>query len=270
MATGPWDPITADVIGRGRLRASDADREQVIDALKAAFVQGMLTKDELDLRAGRALASRTNAELAVITADIPASLIEIQPPSKPVQACAAKRVNKKVVVWGACVIVLPPALGTAFITYYGGFLVLFLFVFIGTVVSASPTAQRQLGRPSDLDLCTWSRSPNIPDKEAVTWSAPSRGSAGRRVESRRRGKRAGGGMDACFRRGCLSILVTCWSCGRIANAATGISVRHPRTCLSAVTSAPGAATARRTSCTGSVRTAAASSSGAPSARLTCS
>ena len=42
----------------------------------------------------------------------------------------------------------------------------------------------------------------------------------------------------------------CWSCGRIANAATGTSTRHPRTCLSARTSAPGAATARRTSCTG--------------------
>ena len=74
----------------------------------------------------------------------------------------------------------------------------------------------------------------------------------------------------CSRRGCLSILVMCWSCGRIANAATGTSTRHPRTCLSARTSAPGAGTARRTSCTGSVRIAAASSSGAPSARPACS
>ena len=153
MATGPWNPITADAMGRGRLRASDAEREQVIDALKTAFVQGLLTKDELDMRAGWALASRTNAELAAITADIPASLIEIQPPSKPVQACATKRVNKKVVAWGACVIVLPPVLGTAFLTYYGGFLVLLVFAFIGTM-AASPTASRQLGRPSDLDLCT--------------------------------------------------------------------------------------------------------------------
>jgi hypothetical protein len=62
----------------------------------------------------------------------------------------------------------------------------------------------------------------------------------------------------------------CWSCGRIANAATGTSTRHPRTCLSARTSAPDAGTARRMSCTGSVRTAAASSSGAPSARPACS
>jgi hypothetical protein len=36
---------------RGRLRASDADREQVIDVLKVAFTQGRLTKDDLDLRA---------------------------------------------------------------------------------------------------------------------------------------------------------------------------------------------------------------------------
>ena len=145
MATGPWNPITADAMGRGRLRASDAEREQVIDALKTAFVQGLLTKDELGMRAGQALASRTNSELAVIMADIPASLIEIQPPSKPPQTCAAKPVNKKVVVRTACIIVLPPALGTAFLTYYGGFLVLLLFAFIGTIVSATPIAPRRPG-----------------------------------------------------------------------------------------------------------------------------
>ena len=75
---------------------------------------------------------------------------------------------------------------------------------------------------------------------------------------------------ACSRRCCLSILLICWSCGRIANAATGTSTRHPWTCLSARTSAPGAGTARRTSCTGSVRIAAASSSDAPSAQPACS
>ena len=77
------------------------------------------------------------------------------------------------------------------------------------------------------------------------------------------------GMDACSERGWLSILVTCWNCGRIANAATGTSTRHPRTCLCARTSAPGAATARRTSCTASARIVAANSSGAPSARPAC-
>ncbi len=58
--------------GRGRLRASHADREQVVDVLKAAFVQDRLTKDEFDDRVGQALASRTYADLAALTADLPA------------------------------------------------------------------------------------------------------------------------------------------------------------------------------------------------------
>jgi hypothetical protein len=67
--TGPQDPAAA---GDGRLRAGHADREQVIETLKDAFVHGRLTRDELDARAGRALAARTCAELAALTADIPA------------------------------------------------------------------------------------------------------------------------------------------------------------------------------------------------------
>jgi Domain of unknown function (DUF1707) len=67
--TGPQDPAAA---GRGRLRAGHADREQAIDTLKTAFVDGQLTKDELDARAGQALSARTHADLAALTADIPA------------------------------------------------------------------------------------------------------------------------------------------------------------------------------------------------------
>ena len=54
----------------GRLRASDADREKVIDMLKAAFVQGRLTKDELDARAAHALTAWSHADVAALTADI--------------------------------------------------------------------------------------------------------------------------------------------------------------------------------------------------------
>ena len=64
----------------GRLRASHADREQVIGTLKAAFVLGMLDKGEFDLRVGQTFASRTYADLAVVTADIPAGLAAAQPP----------------------------------------------------------------------------------------------------------------------------------------------------------------------------------------------
>ena len=56
------------------LRASRADRERVIDLLKAAFVQGRLDRDEFDARIGQAVASRTYGELAAVTAGIPAEL----------------------------------------------------------------------------------------------------------------------------------------------------------------------------------------------------
>ena len=75
----PPDQMPA-AAGRGHLRASHADREQVIGTLKAAFVQGMLAKDEFDARVGQAFGSRIYAELAALTADLPAMPPAAQPP----------------------------------------------------------------------------------------------------------------------------------------------------------------------------------------------
>jgi hypothetical protein len=63
------------------MRASHADREQVIDMLKTAFVQGRLAKDELDLRVGQVLASRTYADLGALTADIPTGPVRAPSPN---------------------------------------------------------------------------------------------------------------------------------------------------------------------------------------------
>ena len=134
MATGQWDPMAAAAASRGLLRASDAEREQVIDALKTAFAQGLITRDELGTRAGQALASRTYAELTAVTAGLTAS----HPPPQPARA-HPKRINKKAVTAGTCAIVLAPALAAAFLlTFYGGFIILFLLACIGAVVSAAP------------------------------------------------------------------------------------------------------------------------------------
>ena len=62
------------------MRASRADRERVIGTLKAAFVQGMLAKDEFDQRVSQAFAARTYADLAALAADLPAGLAPDQPP----------------------------------------------------------------------------------------------------------------------------------------------------------------------------------------------
>jgi hypothetical protein len=93
MTTGPGDEEAAGGPGYGRFRASQADREQVIAALKAAFIQGRLTKDEFDLRAGRALGSRTYAELAALTADLPAGPASGAPPRRPPRAQAQRPVS---------------------------------------------------------------------------------------------------------------------------------------------------------------------------------
>jgi len=84
VTIGPGDEMAAP--GHGLMRASDVDREQVIGMLKVAFVQGRLTKDELDLRVGQAFTARTYGELAVVTADIPAGLTEAHPLRKPARA----------------------------------------------------------------------------------------------------------------------------------------------------------------------------------------
>lgn len=51
--------------------------------LKVAFAQGRLTRDDLDLRAAQAFISRTYAELAAVTADIPVSLVGVKPVRAP-------------------------------------------------------------------------------------------------------------------------------------------------------------------------------------------
>jgi hypothetical protein len=84
---GPGDnTAAAQGGGDGQLRASCADREQVIELLKAAFVEDRLTKEELDARVGQTLMSRTYTDLAAVTADIPAGLIARQPPHEPARA----------------------------------------------------------------------------------------------------------------------------------------------------------------------------------------
>ena len=81
----PGDERAAGAESQARLRASAADREQVIEVLKVGFVQDRITKDELDQRIGKVLASQTYDDLDILTADIPGALIRAQPaePARP-------------------------------------------------------------------------------------------------------------------------------------------------------------------------------------------
>jgi hypothetical protein len=107
---GPGDERTR-IEGRSYVRASHADRERVIEELKAAFIQGRLDKDELDLRVGKVFASRTYADLNTLTADLPVRPATPQPPvpapeldSTPAREPDARKAVK---AWACAAIALP-------------------------------------------------------------------------------------------------------------------------------------------------------------------
>ena len=83
--TRPGDEAEA-AGGPGGLRASHADRDRVIDIVKAAFARGQLTMSELDARVGQARAARTYAELTAVTVGIPAG----PDPARPLEPARAQ------------------------------------------------------------------------------------------------------------------------------------------------------------------------------------
>ena len=115
---GPGDESAAGAGRYSLLRASHADREQVLDMVKAAFVQGRLAKDEFDVRVARVLAARTYADLNALTAGIPAGLAKAQPPEAAPQSRsgpAPQSTGRKIVkAWACATVVLPSiAVGVA-------------------------------------------------------------------------------------------------------------------------------------------------------------
>jgi hypothetical protein len=166
---------------RSQLRASHADRERVIAMLKVAFVQGRLTKDELDARAGQTFAARTYAELAAITADLPAGLITAPPPRKAAPVHARSPAGP--VVAGAVLILPPPAiLAAAYLTGSDQLAKVFLLI-VPWYVLAWIVAGAQM-------LANWH------DKRSQGQPPPRRGPRGRALEGGQRGG-MGGDLMLC-------------------------------------------------------------------------
>jgi DUF1707 SHOCT-like domain len=129
---GPGDETA--VGARGHLRASHADREQVIEALKAAFIQGRLAKAELDVRVGQALAARTYADLAALTADLPVGLDAV--PLPRAARVQARRPVSKAAKAGICAVLAVVVAVIASIPTGGAFLFVFApFYFMALVVA---------------------------------------------------------------------------------------------------------------------------------------
>ncbi len=140
MNIRPGDRNVAGAASPGAFRASDADRERVIDNLKTAFVLGRLTRDELGLRTGRALEARTYVELAAVTAGILTGPTEARLPPRPAARSPSRRpVVKRAVAWGAVAIALSAGAWAAFLTYDGGIFVLLLLAYICAAVFSVPS-----------------------------------------------------------------------------------------------------------------------------------
>lgn len=68
------------------IRASDAERDAVVERLHACEIEGRLTMEELEDRAMRALQARTHEELDTLTADLPPSPTPPAPQPSKVEA----------------------------------------------------------------------------------------------------------------------------------------------------------------------------------------
>jgi hypothetical protein len=86
------------------LRASDADRDQVTTLLHAAYAEGRITDDELDVRTEAALQARTFDDLYAVTADLvpmvdPTPVVSSPAQTEPDRVVAIVGDTKRVGPW---------------------------------------------------------------------------------------------------------------------------------------------------------------------------
>lgn len=130
----PWTEYRAD---RARRRASDADRERVIDALSVAYVAGRLAKEDFLTRASQALGAQTHGELAAIRLSIP-SRRDNPSPGRRAKARRQRRIDAKSIAWIVFLLLMPTTLGIGFATHSLVFYCLFVVAFLGAAVTAQP------------------------------------------------------------------------------------------------------------------------------------
>lgn len=68
------------------VRASDAEREQAAELLRAGYADGRLTRDELDERLAAGYAAKTRADLRGLTSDLPGTAAAVVTGDAPLPA----------------------------------------------------------------------------------------------------------------------------------------------------------------------------------------
>ena len=90
------------------MRSSVADRERSVDVLKQSFVEGRLTRDELDERLGQVLVSRAFEDLMALTADLPVGpfgRLPIHPSTPPFPRTSQVLVATLMLAWGTAIVI---------------------------------------------------------------------------------------------------------------------------------------------------------------------
>jgi hypothetical protein len=82
------------------LRASDADRDQIVSRLHRAATEGRITAEELEQRLGAALRSQTYGELQAVVSDLPG----------PARRPARRRPERRVAGWALAAVRANPML----------------------------------------------------------------------------------------------------------------------------------------------------------------
>jgi hypothetical protein len=81
--TDPENRLIVPATDSSSLRASHADRDQVVEMLRVAAGDGRLSPEELEDRLTLALTARTYADLAALVTDLPAVGTAISPAASP-------------------------------------------------------------------------------------------------------------------------------------------------------------------------------------------
>ncbi|WP_198351534.1 DUF1707 SHOCT-like domain-containing protein [Streptomyces typhae] len=121
-APGSAEPVPAAPgsaeLSHDRLRASDADREKVADALREALAEGRLDMEEFGERLDAAYRARTYGELTPLTRDLPAAL---QPgPRVPMTKRTPGDDDSLEIDWSERIVGGEPSSGGA-VAFWGGF-----------------------------------------------------------------------------------------------------------------------------------------------------
>jgi hypothetical protein len=95
------------------LRASDADRDAVIDRLRKAAGEGRLEPDELEARVENALRARTYGQLAPLVSDLPGPHVGRRRAPSPARPLAAIALAALVAIVALAVVVAVVALTAA-------------------------------------------------------------------------------------------------------------------------------------------------------------